>query len=417
MKLYEKSFGKNSIVKEKEYDTLLSIDVKKFNPSFSDNTRDLLVLSFNIFKYNENLETSMAFTLFKLENLSRKILEELFNYVKKHKILYIPYSDELDIKILNVIIKFATLLNTVVIIDEEYRQSTNYKFCCSTESLNIYVNYLLENYINVMEILNDYQRKIFIKDSNIMKDLNFTRNGVEIEEKNYPRISVIISTIRKTSILRFLDGINQQKFVELEIVLLTHGFKLSEADKKYYITKCKFELIILEASEKLYLGECLNMCIDRTSYEMITKMDDDDIYGDSYLVDNYIAFKYTNADIIGKGAHFVYLEGLDLLILREKQKYNQHGDIIMGATIFTHRGVFEKLSFRKMNKSEDSNFLSRAIKLDFSIYQTSPFEYCVYRNSDVIHHTWKIDTNELVKGADIISLGRDLKLFSEIYRD
>lgn len=416
LKLFKK-FETNKFIIERKYTiSTYIINTEIFNPSFSKNNKDILIFSFHN-GINENLEhIIMRFdaTINNFDKMTSKNQKELFEQIKNHKILYIPYSKELDTEILQLIIKLATLLNTKVIIDDKFNISSKYNISCSSRVIDVYFNFFLENPVQTSKLLNKYQREIFIINSNIMNDITINESGIFKIEKNYPKISIIISTFRRDSLLRFITRVNKQRFVQLEVVLLTHGFILNQFEKEKLIEKCKFKIIILEASFKYSLGECLNMCIEKTKYNFITKMDDDDIYYKYYLIDNFLALNYSKSEIVGKGAHFVYLQDLNLLILRESHKSNQFDNIIMGATIFTHKKVFGELSFNKLNKSEDSNFLFRAVRKGFRIYQTSPFEYCVYRSVNLDNHTWKIETYDLLENSKIIRFCESTKNIFDI---
>lgn len=395
------------------------IDEKKFNPSLSTDKYDFLILTFhkNITKSVENLANRSSTKLINFDVFSKNKLENMFELFKKYRILFIPYSKALDYNILIIITKIATLLNTTVIIDEKYSLISKSQVNCGINQLNSVIKYILNNPILIAEKLNKLQRDIYLNNSHILREIRFVNNSIKIEAPRFPQVSVVVSSYRKHLLNDMIETINYQKYVDVEIILLTHGFRLTSKEQNELNEKSRFNLKILNANSSFSLGECLNQCVVNANSNYIAKLDDDDIYGNHYLIDHYLALKYSNSDLVGKGAHFVYIEGEKCLILRESMKKNQYDEIIMGATIFGKSEVFRKLKFKKFNQSEDSDFISRANEQNYSIYQNSPFEYCVFRDSDMHNHTWKIEAKDLLKNSIKIESGEISNVINNINSD
>lgn len=56
------------------------------------------------------------------------------------------------------------------------------------------------------------------------------------------------------------------------------------------------------------MGECFNNAVNIANGDYIAKMDDDDYYGEYYILDAINAFKYSGADIIGKNIYLYTLK-------------------------------------------------------------------------------------------------------------
>src|SRR5699024_12588147 len=70
-----------------------------------------------------------------------------------------------------------------------------------------------------------------------------------------PEISVITSTNRKENLDIYIDQMNKQKNVNLEINLVTHGFELSSEEIEEYENRCVYPINILYMNEENSLGE------------------------------------------------------------------------------------------------------------------------------------------------------------------
>ena len=75
-------------------------------------------------------------------------------------------------------------------------------------------------------------------------------------------------------------------------------------------------LTVVGVSSERSLGDALNAGVDAASGEVVTKMDDDDWYGSDHLWDLMLALDYSGAELVAKGAEFVYMEELDITIRR-----------------------------------------------------------------------------------------------------
>ena len=95
-----------------------------------------------------------------------------------------------------------------------------------------------------------------------------------------PALSVLLPTIRPQNLERVFQTLAAQRGVKPELVLLTHGFQLS-AERLAELSEKSglYNVVLLEASRDVSLGECLNRCVAAASGQVLTKMDDDDHYG------------------------------------------------------------------------------------------------------------------------------------------
>jgi hypothetical protein len=216
---------------------------------------------------------------------------------------------------------------------------------------------------------------------------------------------VLLPTIRPQNLESVFRTLAGQRGVEPELVLLTHGFQLT-AERLAELCE-KFGLrnvVLLDASREVSLGECLNHCVAAASGQVLTKMDDDDHYGQHYLSDQLHALSYSGADVVGKQAHYMHLETTNAAILRFAAREHRFTDFVMGPTIMAHREVFTDHPFLDVTVGEDTGFLRAAHAAGRIIYSADRFNYFQVRTGD--GHTWQVEDAELLASGDLKFYGK-----------
>ncbi|MDR6639847.1 glycosyltransferase [Paenarthrobacter nitroguajacolicus] len=218
-------------------------------------------------------------------------------------------------------------------------------------------------------------------------------------------VSALVSTIRPHQLEHVFRTIGSQQGVNVELVLLTHGFKPSwwkiwRLRRKYGVR----QVTLLHEPRSVTLGTCLNLCVAASSGSILTKMDDDDYYGPNYLQDQVNALMFSDADVVGKLAHYMYIEGRNATLLRFKNMEHRFGHMVIGATIMARRSVFERHPFKELGRGEDTAFM-RAVSDDGGkIYASDRYNYYVQRSAS--GHTWTASDDELLASGDVQFWGK-----------
>ena len=220
----------------------------------------------------------------------------------------------------------------------------------------------------------------------------------------HPTVSALVSTIRPQQLGHIFRTMAIQHGVELELVLLSHGFEISTKQLEDLKAEHGFtNVTLLSESRDVSLGDCLNRCVDAASGEVLTKMDDDDYYGPNYLDDQLFALSYSGAQVVGKQAHYMYIASHDVTVLRNSFKEHRFTRLVMGPTIMAAREVFDEVRFRTLGAGEDTAFLNDVIASSGSIYSADRFNFCQYRSKN--NHTWSISDNFLLASSDVKFFG------------
>ena len=216
--------------------------------------------------------------------------------------------------------------------------------------------------------------------------------------RNRPTVTVLLCTNRPHRVGEALQGIAAQEDVQLDVVLVTHGFDPWSAPVADAVHGSGLQVTTVFADAALTLGECLNLAVEHATGDVLSKMDDDDYYAPRYLADLLDAMTYANADIVGKQAHYMRVEAQDATLLRFPHREHRYTDFVMGPTITGRREVFHQIPFQRRSTGEDTSFLAAVRQAGFTIYSADRFNFVQFRGAH--GHTWQVsDAAALASGT------------------
>ena len=108
-----------------------------------------------------------------------------------------------------------------------------------------------------------------------------------------PTVSALVSTNRPHQVEHVLRQLGAQEGVDLQVLLLTHGFEPGGDVTALARDLGVADLVTLQAPAQDTLGECLNRLVDAADGDVVAKIDDDDLYGRHYLLDQLHALDYS----------------------------------------------------------------------------------------------------------------------------
>ncbi|MGO1628165.1 glycosyltransferase family protein [Microbacterium sp.] len=222
-----------------------------------------------------------------------------------------------------------------------------------------------------------------------------------------PGVSVLAVTNRPGQIDHLLQQVGRQEGVNLQLLLVTHGFSLGPTVSARAEELGLGDFSVQEAPESWTLGACLNAARERADGEVCSKMDDDDLYGSHYLRDLMHAREFSGAEVVGKHAHYMYLSGSQTTLLRFPWQEHRYTDRVMGPTLTAGREVFEAHPFEEVSRGEDSRFLASVVEAGGRIYSADRFNFTQMRHGQAGGHAWSASDVELLASADVTWFGRN----------
>lgn len=223
-----------------------------------------------------------------------------------------------------------------------------------------------------------------------------------------PGVSIILPTNKPDCLDNIFNTYERLNYSPKELIIILNNDSM---DINNYISKAVSykDVKIFKLDERVTLGECLNHAIENSKYDFIAKMDDDDYYGENYLLDEMNVFNYTDADVTGKSKRFIYFEDNNALYIMHGRGENTYVAGTAGGTILAKKSVFDKIKFHNVNCAEDEAFFDDCSKNGFKVYSNNRYNYVYIRHSDLDSHTWKISAERLENISTKIGTLKDFK--------
>jgi hypothetical protein len=225
-------------------------------------------------------------------------------------------------------------------------------------------------------------------------------------------ISVIISTKRNHLIENIMNNYLHQSLKEKELIIILNK---DDIDIGVWRERCCAypNISIYQLPEKITLGECLQFSAEQAIYPYIAKFDDDDFYSSNYLTETLKTFKNSRAQVVGKGAIYIFFKEDNALGIFNQQlenKYLIHQEFLVGATLAFKKEVLQQVQFPKVNIGEDIGFQRICKMKKLPIFSSSRFNYAYLRYQESNHyHASKVSNETLRRKCKNIEITTDFE--------
>ncbi|MBU3642705.1 MAG: glycosyltransferase family 2 protein [Candidatus Nanopelagicaceae bacterium] len=224
-----------------------------------------------------------------------------------------------------------------------------------------------------------------------LAEISQIRKARRADIKEYPKVSVVIATLRSADLENILAQILKQTLPSFELLIGLHNIELNSKHKTLIkkLNARKISVLHFKFAKTATLGEILSSLCEKSTGTYISKMDDDDYYGPEHLRDLIDTSLDTNADVVGRAMNYVYLEPLSLSVRRFSptgiQAVELWSDWVCGGTILVKREAARKAGwFGKGTTAVDRFLLSNITKNGGKIYRTFGAGY-IYRRTFTFH--------------------------------
>jgi len=209
-----------------------------------------------------------------------------------------------------------------------------------------------------------------------------------VERAAPPPVSVVFATRREEWLEHGLAQVERQSYEPRELVCCLHGPEFSADVESRIRAAVSGEVKVVRVDGELTLGDALNAGVAASEGELVTKMDDDDYYNVDHLWDLALACEYSGADLVGKGAEFVYLGGsVDLTIRRFMGDGESDHPRLAGGALIARRGPLEAVGgWPIRNRGEDTWIVKNFQSAGSPTYRCHGFGYILNRHFR--GHTW-----------------------------
>lgn len=225
-----------------------------------------------------------------------------------------------------------------------------------------------------------------------------------------PLVSVILTTNRPERLGRALDSYRRQSHGNRELVLVLNSDAFRRDEVAASIEDLG-QVKLFQFPEADTLAACLNRAIEVAEGQYWAKFDDDDEYGEEYLADALLPFRFTDASIVGKATYFARIADESVLYLRRPGREHRYVNFVCGGTLVADRGKTTDLRFdENLARGADTDLLRRAAAAGHLLYSADPYNFVQIRALDPTRHTWNIDRNEYLRSCVKVADGDGAEL-------
>ena len=224
-----------------------------------------------------------------------------------------------------------------------------------------------------------------------------------------PTVSILLATRRPDRVTAAIDAVASQTYPRFELMLALHGDGFDRAGIDRRLLELDRPARVVEVPERLPLGAVLNEAASGSSGSLLTKFDDDDMYGPEHLWDLVLAHEYSRAPLVGKGAEFVYLAGSDVTLHRWRgagERYVTTQSIAGGALMITRHCFDAVMGWRPIPRHVDQALIADAVGGGHRVYRTHGMGYLLVRHGG--GHTWQAEDDYFLAQAHETRSGCDL---------
>lgn len=257
-------------------------------------------------------------------------------------------------------------------------------------------------------------RQVHLAQRRIWREHTFSHRATQVLESvgvadpaasRTPRVSIIAPTIRPHLVPGIIATAGRQVGVDVQLVLLLHGFDADDAELQTLAREAGLtELVVLRGAKEHSLGTNLNLLVQAAGGDIIAKFDDDDTYGEHYLADAYFALGYSNAELVGKQARYLYLESMDATVLQSAGREHQWTDLVGGPTMVGPRDTFLAHPFEDRTLGEDTAFQRSILEAGGGIYSADRFNFIQLRTARA-GHTWHTEDERILANGRLHGFG------------
>jgi hypothetical protein len=198
----------------------------------------------------------------------------------------------------------------------------------------------------------------------------------------WPSVSVVLVTHRPDHLDHAFRQLAALRYPRLEAVVGVHGDRIDGARVWELVQDLPFGATVVPVEGSQNLGEALQLCSDRAEGALITKMDDDDVYGPEHVWDLVLARQYSGAQIVGKALDWIHVESEDATVFRPTYAAEKYADFVAGGTMLISRADLAAVGgWRPVPKSVDRALLDRVLADGGLVYRTHGLGYVYVRHS------------------------------------
>ena len=228
-------------------------------------------------------------------------------------------------------------------------------------------------------------------------------------EASPPTVSILLATNRPERLGAAVASAAAQTYPAAELVLAPHGGGFTDDALARAAETAGMPVRVAPVAAAEPLGAVLNAAVAASTGALLAKFDDDDHYSPDHLWDLVLAHEYSQAELVAKGAEYVYVAGEDRTLRmfgRRGERYLGYPGVSGGAMLISRHDLAQAGGWRRVPSHVDTELARDVTCIGGRIYRTHGRGYLRVRHGD--DHTWNIDESHFTGRATDTRQGLDL---------
>ena len=220
-------------------------------------------------------------------------------------------------------------------------------------------------------------------------------------------LTVLLATRRPGELVGACGRIARQTHAHTNVIIGLHGDGWDDDAEGQVHAILGDRSTTRRFASSVVFGEVLSAMTAAATTELVTKWDDDDFYGVDHIADLVRAYRYSGADVVGKGSEFVHLASSDETIRRFSVGAEEYSPVLAGGTLLTSRAWLDHVGgWPRTANRVDAGLIESTLSAGGSTYRTHGFQYVLRRRA--MAHTWDSDDDHFRSSATERRPGLDL---------
>lgn len=196
-----------------------------------------------------------------------------------------------------------------------------------------------------------------------------------------PGVSITMATNRPEFMAWAVENVRRQNYRPLELVLALHGEAFDDGKAEAALAGLAIPARFVRVDGDANLGEALNAATAEATGELLTKMDDDDLYGSDHISQLVCAWRETGARLVGKLPEWSYLCGHNVTIRRYAGTGARHRYRMSGGTMMITRTDLDDIGgWRPVPRRVDTWLMDDVIASGGMVHRAPSGGYMVIRH-------------------------------------
>ncbi len=188
-----------------------------------------------------------------------------------------------------------------------------------------------------------------------------------------PEVSVLAVATDPDLLPGLLEAVCSQTYPRLEMVLLLQGGVFGdEVEETAAEAPCRTRVLRMEDSQTL--GTALNRGVVASGGALLTRMDDRSLYASEHVWDLVLAREYSGAELVAKGAEFLYLAHIDRMVhlhVGGGEEFPAARDALAdGAMLISRHDLAAAGGWRRLRTDAGSALADDVTSIGGSVYRT-----------------------------------------------